>query len=291
MIQRTADRALARALRLGDVRSDLVRTAAGNVHVLDAAGSGPLPPLVLLHGLGAGGVHYARLIRRLRPHVRRILAPDLLGHGLSDLLAEGAPPVAVHEALRDALDVVLDEPAVLFGNSLGGLAAIRYAQARPAATLGLVLVSPAGAPMAPGELSAFLDGFDLDSHTAALEFTDRLFHRPHPLRHLLALGIRSRFGATAVRRLLEGATADVLLTPADLARLPMPVSIVWGGADRVLPATHRDFFFAHLPPGAERLTPPSYGHAPFLDHVDAVADHLLAFARRIDAAVTLAALG
>jgi pimeloyl-ACP methyl ester carboxylesterase len=291
MIQRTADRALARALRLGDVRADLVRTAAGRVHVLDATGSGPLPPLVLLHGLGAGGVHYARLIRRLRPYVRRIIAPDLLGHGLSDLLPPGAVAATVHEALRDALDVVLDEPAVVFGNSLGGLAAVRYAQARPAATLGLVLVSPAGAPMAPDELAAFLHGFDLDSHGAALEFADRLFHRPHPLRHLLAVGIRSRFGTAAVRRLLEEATSEALLTPADLGGLAMPVSIVWGGADRVLPTSHRDFFFAHLPPHAERLTPPAYGHAPFLDHVDAVADHLLAFARRIDATVTLAALG
>jgi pimeloyl-ACP methyl ester carboxylesterase len=291
MIQRTADRALARALRLGDVRSEVVRTPAGRVHVLDAAGTGPLPPLVLLHGLGAGGVHYAGLIRRLRPYVRRILAPDLLGHGLSDLLAPEAEPALVHVSLRDALDIVLDEPAVVFGNSLGGLAAIRYAQARPVATLGLVLVSPAVAPMAPDDLAEFLGGFDLDSHTAALEFADRLFHRPHPLRHLLALGIRARFGASTVRRLLEGATADVLLTPADLADLGMPISIVWGGADRVLPETHRDFFFAHLPAHAERLTPPSFGHAPFLDHADAVADHLLAFARRIDAADTLSALG
>jgi pimeloyl-ACP methyl ester carboxylesterase len=59
--------------------------------------------------------------------VARIVIPDLPGHGFSD-----APPSldaqGFQQGVLDALDAVTAaQPALVFGNSLGGYAALRYA--------------------------------------------------------------------------------------------------------------------------------------------------------------------
>src|SRR5678815_2871498 len=109
-----------------------VATTDGPVHVLDARGDGDLPTVVLLHGLGSWSVDYLPLFSRLRRHVRRIVAPDLLAHGHSgDPVPSGRLP-ALWDALAGALEATLDEPALVYGNSLGGLAALRLGIDRPA---------------------------------------------------------------------------------------------------------------------------------------------------------------
>src|SRR5689334_1348304 len=96
-----------------------VATEAGDVHVIDARGEGTLPTVVLLHGLGSWSIDYLPLVAKLRKHVRRVVAPDLLAHGLSgDPRPSGELP-PLWTALAGALDATLDEPAVVYGNSLG----------------------------------------------------------------------------------------------------------------------------------------------------------------------------
>ncbi len=249
------------------------------IHTLEFQGGGTLPPVVMMHGLGSCGVHYADLVRRLRGEVRYIWAPDMPGHGLSSHSGER---IGDWERFRNALDARVDAPAMVFGNSLGGLSAIRYALERPERVLGLMLVSPAGARVSDDELRHFVSGLDLDSHAKALDFTDRLFVDRHPLRHLIALGVRARFARPGVRAILDGLDQADLLEPEKLAQLDMPIHFIWGGAERILPKAQADFFRAHLPAHTEFESPHSFGHAPFIDHPRQVAQRIRAFLERLD---------
>lgn len=254
------------------------------MHVLDAQGDGRLPPLVLLHGLSSTGVHYLPLISHLRPHVRRLVLPDLPGHGFSEAPAGGMRADTVDAGLREALDAVLDEPAVIFGNSLGGIAAIRYARLRPERVRGLFLCSPGGAPMPEEELSRFLDTFRCDSHASAVAFVDRVFGRRYPFRHLVALGIKQRMRHPTVRTLLASARTDGLLSPEELADLKMPVTVSWGRRDGVLPREHLEFFRAHLPSHATVHEPPNHGHSPYLEDARGVGRAIVSFLGNVDRA-------
>src|SRR5688572_5865718 len=173
-------------------RSRWVRTDVGRVHLLDIRGRGDLPPVVILHGFSAAGAHYFPLIFRLERYVQRIIAPDLPAHGLSEI-PEDLGGGAIRHGLFEALDHVINRPAVVVGNSMGGLAAIHYARTRPEKVRGLVLISPAGARSSTAEVDQIRSAFAVPSHAAALDFVDKLFPHGNRLRHLYALGVRSKF--------------------------------------------------------------------------------------------------
>jgi pimeloyl-ACP methyl ester carboxylesterase len=275
-----AERLMLRMLHLKGYRSTFIRTSVGRIHVLDARGRGSLPPVLVLHGLSAAGQHYENLLSLLRPHVRRVIAVDMPGHGESELPTQGMSQRAVAAGLKEGLDAALDEPAVIFGNSLGGAAAVRYAAEHPEKVLGLVLAAPGGAPMKSEELEEFVGHFILDNHTKALDFVDKLFHRPHRFRHLLAWGVRHQFRRPGVAQLLSGLETADLLRPEELEKLTMPTLVLWGERDRVLRPAHREFFEAHLPAGAvvERLA--RYGHVPHMENPRGLAARILAHVRK-----------
>lgn len=280
-LPRMADRVLLSGLKMRGYRSHKVPTSVGKVHVLETEGRGELPPVVVLHGLSASGQYYENLIRRIRPHVKRVVAPDMPGHGYSDLPPGGLDHESLGAGLREGLDQLITEPTVIFGNSLGGAAAVRYAIERQDRVLALVLAAPGGAAMAEGDLGNFLDGFMLDGHGKALDFVDRLFHRPHPLRHVLAWGVRQQFGRTGIEDLLRSFSPDDLLQPEELEQLTMPVIVYWGEADRVLLPEHRKFYEDHLPPHAEVHRIEEYGHVPHMSHPDCLAERLLQALRSV----------
>ena len=186
--------------------------------------------------------------------------------------------------LREALDAVLDEPAVVFGNSLGALAAIHYARLRPERVRGLFLCSPGGAPMEAPELTRFLSTFRVESHESAVAFVDRVFGTRVPMRHFLAWGIKRRMRHPGVRGVIENATPDVLLTRDDLAGLKMPIVLSWGRRDGVLPRGHLDFFRENLPPDTVVHEPENHGHSPYLEDASGVGRAIVRFLGEVDRA-------
>lgn len=280
---RATDALLVARLKARGYRSESVATRHGAVHVLHARGHGLHVPLVVLHGLGAAGHLYEGVFEPMRPFVRSVLAPDLPGHGRSALPQGGADEFAL--AVAEAIASRIDEPAVLFGNSLGGSTAIRIAHLRPDIVAGLFLLAPGGAPPAhEEELRRFLARFDLQSHGDALEFVDDLFAEPHPMRHLLAWGTRTKMGLPETRALVARIDRDAFLSPTHLGNLAMPVHLVWGGADRILPPEHLGFFRTHLPAHAALEVVPHYGHTPHIDHPLEVQGRLRRFMERVSRA-------
>jgi pimeloyl-ACP methyl ester carboxylesterase len=268
-----------RGLRVLGYTSRVAATTHGDVHVLAAEGSGSLPPIVLLHGLGSRAVDYLPILHYLRPHTRAVLAPDLLGHGRSSSSHDGHLATELAHALADTLDEALDEPAILYGNSLGGLLALRFALDRPALVCGLYLASPAGAASTAEELAAMRRLLNLGSHGEALRFLDAVFHDPTPLRHLLALAVRRRFAGATPRALLEELDETPAFSEGELASIQVPVRLFWGRGERLLPRSHLEYFRARLPPHTEVEEAPGFGHSPQLDDARGLTRRLIAFAR------------
>ena len=67
------DRIALSAVRLQGWKSRFIDTPDGNIHLFDIQGRGTLPPILLLHGLGARSADYAPLVGRLKRLTRRLI--------------------------------------------------------------------------------------------------------------------------------------------------------------------------------------------------------------------------
>jgi pimeloyl-ACP methyl ester carboxylesterase len=269
------------ALRRRGVRTRWLHTPIGRIHAYDATGRGSLPTTVLLHGIGSNATPFGPVLARLALHVRRVVAPDYPGHGFSPLPRSSLTPDALFGAVSHALDHALDEPAVVVGNSLGGALALHYAMTRPEKVRALVLVSPAGARATDDEWRDLKDAFAFGSRGEALAFLRRVYHRTPLLARLIAHEVPASIGRPAVRSLLATATNDHAAPPEGLASLAMPVLLVWGRSERLLPPTHLAYFSRHLPKHAVVERPEGFGHCPHVDAPAAMAARIVAFARTV----------
>lgn len=119
----------------------------GPANVADFGGVGPL--MVLLHGLGGSHVNWIRLGPLLARRAR-VLAPDLPGFGYTPPHARATTVQASARWMDRFLQKEAEAPAILVGNSMGGLVAILEAVTNPEMVAGLVLLNPA-LPLAPKE--------------------------------------------------------------------------------------------------------------------------------------------
>jgi pimeloyl-ACP methyl ester carboxylesterase len=216
-----------------------------NVAYIDE-GSGPL--IVLLHGLGEHVGYWSENLEGLVQAGVRVVAPDLPGFGRSD-----KPPgdyamawqAAVVAGLLDA--VAPGEQAVLVGHSMGAQIALRFALAWPERTAGLVLLAPAGLERFDAREAAFIKRYTstrtyagLDEGQLRAHFQKNLFARWSAVaeRHL-AERVRLK-GATAFAPYLYAVVQSIhamLDGPVwpELHDLRVPVRVLLGGADRLVP--------------------------------------------------------
>nr|WP_229746118.1 alpha/beta hydrolase [Rhodococcus trifolii] len=114
----------------------------------DSGGDDPVP-VVLVHGMGGDGYTWDRLAGDLVGHGRRVIVPDLRGHGRSAHTAsyEFAEFGKDIERLVDHLGV---DRFDIVGHSLGGYASSLVAQWRPSAVRRLV-IEESPLPISPGD--------------------------------------------------------------------------------------------------------------------------------------------
>jgi len=258
-----------------------VPTPAGDMHVYDARGHGPLATTVMLHGIGATAAAYAPILNRLQRRTRRVIALEYPGHGFSGPPTRRLSPDVLFESAAHALDELLEEPAVLCGNSLGGAVALHYAVTRPLRVRALCLVSPAGARITDDEMNVLLRSFDMSSRADALDFLERIYHRVPRWWPLLAHELLAVFARPAVRDLLETATVEHAPTAEALRALPMPILLLWGESERLLPASALAYFRANLPPHSVIEQPEACGHSPHLDRPRWIGERIERFVREL----------
>lgn len=283
MILRSVEHGLRLLLKNRGFASRRIRSSAGMIHVYDGGGRGTLPPIVLLHGIGANATGFAELMVRLSRHTRRIVAPDAPGHGFSVGHPEALHYQMAFDAVIETLDRVLEEPAIVVGNSMGGAVALRIAQHRPERVLGMVLLSPAGTPMSAVEIAALRARFTFASSAEALRFVRGLYHRAPWYTRLIARDVRAIFASPAINGILGSVTPGDGAMPEALASMSMPILFVWGKSETLLPPAHLEYYRRHLPPQAQILEPEDFGHCPHLDRARAVAELIVKFGRSVEA--------
>jgi lipase len=128
-------------------------------------------PLVCLHGVTGYGGHFRRLAERLPE--RRVLAPDLRGHGES----EREPPWGLEQHLEDVLETVGDQPCDWLGHSFGGRLCVELAVRRPELVRRLVLLDPA-LRLQPENAFRFAETEREDDGSWPPRVRGRLFHTP-----------------------------------------------------------------------------------------------------------------
>src|SRR4051794_21034395 len=118
----------------------VVRWRGASLRVF-AGGAGP--PLLLVHGFGGAAWNFAELAPRLAAR-RRVLVPDLPGHGASSALPAAETLSAYADAVAHTCEVEGHASLDVLGHSLGGAVALRLAVRRPRLVRRLVLAAAAG---------------------------------------------------------------------------------------------------------------------------------------------------
>ncbi len=112
------------------------------MHYADFGGDPDGATIVCVHGLGGSHRNWLAVAAGLA-QLGHVLAPDLVGHGLTPA-AGRVPDVEGHcRLLTGFLDRVVGRPAIVVGNSMGALVAALVASEEPELVAGLVLVDPA----------------------------------------------------------------------------------------------------------------------------------------------------
>ncbi len=223
-----------------DVRLRWHRTTLdGSPVIYGEAGDGP--PVVFLHGWGLTARSYARALPTIAATGARVIAPALPGFGRSAPLDGDYTFEKLARWVDDLLDHVgVDEPAAIVGHSFGGAVATATAWHHPERVRALVLVNSVGGSVWKtggqrgdrqlAERPLWDWGLRLPS-----EFTGRDYRKVLPVvvRDLVGNALTN---PRAIWRAAELArTADLRTELATLAQRGLPVSILWGSEDNVVP--------------------------------------------------------
>jgi pimeloyl-ACP methyl ester carboxylesterase len=272
-----------------------VRVVHGHRRAFVRAGSGP--PMVLLHGIGNSAQTWAGVLDRLAAH-HTVIAPDLLGHGLSDKPRADYSIAGHANNVRDLLTVLDVERTTIVGHSLGGGIAMQFAYQFPEFVERLVLVGSGGLgpEMSASLRLASLPGAELvltvlSAASGPVRFGLRAVDAvgaligATPVRDLAevgeaVLGLRDIEARRAFLRTLRGVadTHGQLITALDRLYLAdaVPMLVIWGSRDPIVPAAHAETV-RRLVPTARVEVFDGAGHWPHLDQPDRFCEVLLDF--------------
>jgi 2-hydroxymuconate-semialdehyde hydrolase len=210
------------------------------VHRYAFAGAGKGPQVLLLHGLGGSASSMAPLVPGLLARSPRVVLLDLPSHGRSPAPADGPLSARGYGAvvIAAAEEMVRESggKVALVGNSLGGALALFAAHEQPGLCAAVVGLNPAGAELSDGAVNGLPRAFD-DPGLGAARMASLLFHKtPWPF-WLVARDFARHWGTPTVQRILDDARfgSDRSLGLEVLTDIHVPVLIVWGAEDRLLP--------------------------------------------------------
>jgi pimeloyl-ACP methyl ester carboxylesterase len=213
------------------------------------------PPLVFVHGVGAGASSF--MWRKNFDDLAkdfRVYAFDLLGFGFSDMPASAPYSADLYvELIADFLREVSGHPANVIASSLGAAYAIRVADEHPELVKALILNAPTGTDTLnrrPGMAGAAFYGL-LQSPVLGTSFynvmasersirdyaRDNLFYNHRRVTDRLV----TNFYATSHQPGAQHAIAAFLSgylntdTRAPFARLTQPIVLIWGKQDATTP--------------------------------------------------------
>jgi pimeloyl-ACP methyl ester carboxylesterase len=254
--------------------------------LLKASSSAPhAPPLVVLHGVGADRREWFLTMPALARR-RRVLAFDLLGHGLSSKPSGHGVVYRVRflaDAVVAGIEALPDPPRAvdLLGHSLGGAVALDLVKRHPRLVDRLVLVDAAGLPparaLSPLAMSLPFVPHDYGSAKRLLETSVDNWLFQHPLVALASSAYKRRMKnrAQLTRLLAAMAAGEDALSERELGAIRHETLVLWGDRDRVFPVeTGRAL--ARAIPNARLEILARCGHVP-------PTERPISFVRRVEA--------
>ena len=242
-----------------------------------SAGSGP--PVVCLHGAGAGAVTWYPSIRALAEHFN-VIAPDIVGYGESDKPNAAYDRPYYASWLRDFFLALEIPKAHIIGLSQGGAISLQFSLENPEMVEKLVLV---GSAALTGKIpfgflfsifwmhtfpSAAANSFNSRYLTAKPENVDPNFG-PY------AIQVVKRPGGKRVIWQSKGAAVSAM--PAEeLRQIQHQTLIIWGENDKVFPLAAGEAA-AQIMPNAELHRIQDAGHISFMDQPEVFNEILLQF--------------
>jgi pimeloyl-ACP methyl ester carboxylesterase len=244
------------------------------------AGKGPL--VLLVHGMAGTARNWDPVIEPLALH-NTVVAPDFPGHGESAPGGGDYSLGSLASGLRDLMIALGHERATLVGHSLGGGVALQFTYQFPEMVERLVLVSSGGLGPEVGAIlrAAALPGADLFLRATAAPGSavvgrltgalGKIGLRPNA--DLAEVGRAYASLADTDRRKAFLSTLHAVVDTdgqrvAALDRLylaeNLPVLIVWGERDPIIPVAHGRAAHAQLP-GSRLEVFPDAGHIPMLE--------------------------
>jgi pimeloyl-ACP methyl ester carboxylesterase len=270
-------------------------TVHGHRRAYVRKGSGPV--VLLLHGLGCDHTTWTPVIDSLaRTHT--VIAPDLLGHGASDKPRADYSVGGYANGMRDLLTVLGIDTATVVGHSFGGGVAMQFAYQYPERTERLVLVGSGGLgpEVSPAIRAITTPGFQ--QLMGVLSLPGLRHAATASMRVLAATGLsqlrdldevadiydsfKDPDTRAAIRHVVRAVVdwRGQIVTMADRAYLTeaMPMCVVWGADDLVIPVDHASNARA-LAPTARVEIVPNAGHFPHKDHPERFAKIVRDFIR------------
>ncbi len=262
------------------------------VHVRDE-GLRTAPALFLVHGSNASLHTWEPWVERLKTKYR-IVSLDLQGHGLTGPIPSSCYTTecmaGTIEAVRSKLGI---ERIAIAGNSMGGGVSVAYALAHPERVSALILIDAGGASVkrdAPPPIGFRVASSPLLAPLAA-QITPKGLVAETLEQSVSVKSVANEEAATRYWELLRApgnreATMQrwsqgwTRFTVDGLGALKgIPVLIIWGAEDRVIPVAAADWFKAAVP-NAEVLVYPKIGHIPHEEAPDRSAADVDAFLGR-----------
>ncbi|OBK43158.1 alpha/beta fold hydrolase [Mycobacterium sp. 1081908.1] len=253
------------------------------------AGDGPA--LLLIHGMAGSSATWHAIIPQLSKKYR-VIAPDLLGHGMSAKPRGDYSLGAFAVFLRDLLDELGVDRATVIGQSLGGGIAMQFAHqhrdhcerlaligsgglgpdlspllrilSAPGAEFVLPVVAPQPVLNLGNKLGSWLTSAGIRAPRAGQMW--------HAYSSLSDARTRQAFLRTLRSVVDYRGQAVSALNKIHLAA-GMPIVLIWGDQDRIIPVAHA--YAAHDALEGSRLEVlEGIGHFPHVEAPSAVADIL-----------------
>ncbi len=228
----------------GEGEERTIDVDGAGIHCLIAGPSGA-PPVVFMHGLGGSLATWSLNLPAFAERYH-ICALDLPGAGASDKPLAGYEVASLANTVARVMEALGPDwiPASLVGHSLGGAVALALAERFPGRVRRVVLVDSAG--LGPEIDGGLLDLMREEPTRAGLRAElSRFFAQPGFVQQALVDQLyeqRTQPGAhQALVKTLDAAfgsgTQRIDLRDT-LAALTIPVLVVWGEADVVIPVSH-----------------------------------------------------